>query len=128
MTSPISQRLPADLSAPSAARAWLAQSTRLDQIRGAEASLLLSDLVTLAIDQTPADEHIEISVDTHPKHAIALGAALAAAQAGGMSGAAGTVSEDAGSDDIAGAAAAGRRFVGDRHAPRRRTRTPARRI
>jgi RNA polymerase sigma-B factor len=68
-------RLPADLRAPAAARAWLANTARLDQIRGAEAGLLLSDLVTLAIDRAPANEDIEVRLDIRPT-AVAVEVAI----------------------------------------------------
>jgi outer membrane biosynthesis protein TonB len=48
-----------------------------------------------------------VAVDAHPKHAIALGAALFAGMEEGMTGAAGPVQADAGNDIVPGAAAAG---------------------
>ena len=66
-----------------------------------------SSRIPLVAQMVGAELGRPVAVDAHPKHAIALGAALAAAQAGGMSGAGGTVKEDAGSDSAAGAAAAG---------------------
>jgi hypothetical protein len=47
-----------------------------------------------------------VAIDTHPKHSIALGAALAAAQEGGMEGAGGAVTADTGDDSAPAAAAA----------------------
>lgn len=64
MDETLTRRFPADLGAPAAARSWLQNGVRLDQIRGAEAGLLLSDLVTAAVDQAPADTDIGVRITT----------------------------------------------------------------
>ena len=58
----LTRRLAVDLAAPAAARAWLHASVRLDNIRGAEAGLLLSDLVTAALQRAGADDEIEVRI------------------------------------------------------------------
>ncbi len=66
-----------------------------------------SSRIPLVAQMVGAELARPVAVDAHPKHAIALGAALFAGMEKGMTGAAGPVQADAGHDVVPGAAAAG---------------------
>jgi RNA polymerase sigma-B factor len=65
-TSSTVLRLRADDRAPARARDWLAQHARLDRVRRAEASLLLSELVTGAISGSRPRQDDRVTVTTDP--------------------------------------------------------------
>lgn len=66
LTPPSRVRLRADESAPRLAREWLGSEVRLDRVRGAEAGLLLSELVTGALGPTVSIVNGQVTISADP--------------------------------------------------------------
>jgi len=67
-TAPLQVKLQADASAPKRAREWLARQSQLDRVRRADATLLISELVTGAMGTAADGSTAEITITVDRRH------------------------------------------------------------